>query len=558
MRSVSPSIAASEAVRLFVDRAAAARPGFAVDATNAEALAQIVERLDGIPLAIELAAARVSALAPSQIADRLSDTFRLLGRGSRTALPRQQTLEATIDWSYEFLSERERLLFDRLSTFRGGFTLEAAAAIVDPARVDEGDVFDTVAQLVDRSLVVTAPGGGELRYRLLEPVRQYAAGKLGRGDDWHDASRRHAEFFSGLLREAEPRLRGAEQVEWLSRLDRDYDNVRAALAWAIDEGDARLALAMCGDLHWFWHVHRDVAQGEGSEWMERAIALAGDVPAGELALAFRAAGFTAVFDGADFARADECLSESLRLSEAEGDSAAVAMAHVYQVFAAVLAYDDAATQTHLEAAVAQLDQNADDWAINKCLMFEGMARSAAEPEAAARLLERSLTMARERGDVHGIAWSSLFLGNLARDRGLLSEAADLYIEARRHFELYGERACVASALAGEGTVTWLQGDPVGGIALHEESLSQLKQCGGSGAFTYLIGVALMSDRLTEEVPELLARLQSRVDVGSEASARDALAEGIQFLATLARRRGDEDRALALEQQHAELSGVAGR
>ena len=228
-------LAQYEAMRLFVERARSVLPGFALTDANASAIRQIVARLDGIPLAIELAAARVSMLSPERIAERLSDRFRLLTGGSRTALPRQQTLRGAIDWSYRLLSEPERVLLRRLAVFVGGWTLEACEAVCAGEDIASADVLDLLTRLVDKSLVMMQAGenGGHERYRMLETIRQYARERLADTDEGAGLRDRHLEYLANLLDEAEPELRQT-QVHTLNRLTPEIDNVRAALDWSIE------------------------------------------------------------------------------------------------------------------------------------------------------------------------------------------------------------------------------------------------------------------------------------------------------------------------------------
>jgi len=220
-----------EAVRLFVQRAMYRRPAFTLTQQNAQAVAEICRRLDGIPLAIELAAARVGVLPTEQIARRLEEPLKLLTVGSRTAPPRQRTPRGALEWSYELLSEDEKGLFRRLSVFAGGFSLEAAEAVVTGGDVEEEDVLDPLSGLVDRSLVVAETSGeGGIRYRLLEPVRQYALEQLQKSGETEEVRRRHASFFLSLAEESEPGLWGTEEATWLDRLEVEYDNLRAALS----------------------------------------------------------------------------------------------------------------------------------------------------------------------------------------------------------------------------------------------------------------------------------------------------------------------------------------
>ena len=264
-----------EAVRLFIDRALLVSPRFVVDKDNAPFLAQICHRLDGIPLAIELAAARVKVLSVEQLSKRLDDRFRLLTGGARTALPRQQTLRALIDWSYDLLSENERLLLQRLSVFAGGWTLEAAEEVCSGDGIDSYDVLDLLTQLVNKSLVVVmqGPQNGETRYRMLETIRQYARDKLaetGKGESIRD---RHLAYFVKLAKQAEPELYRSDQALWLKRLDAELDNFRAALEWALTK-DIEAGLRILSAPWRFW---RNKYISEAATWLDQFLADANSI-----------------------------------------------------------------------------------------------------------------------------------------------------------------------------------------------------------------------------------------------------------------------------------------
>jgi predicted ATPase/DNA-binding SARP family transcriptional activator len=283
-----------ESVSLFVDRALTAFPNFALTPQNAEAVAQICFRLDGIPLAIELAAARVKLLSPEQIADRLSDRFRLLTGGSRTVLPRQQTLRATMDWSYNLLSPTEHIVLRRLSVFVGGWLLDSAEAVVADSlpsseSITAEDVLDLLTQLVNKSLVIAEQCPDEVRYRLLETIRQYAREKLldATEVEVEVVRARHLDYFTALAERAEPQLAGPQQVQWLDRLEAELDNLRAALEWAL-VSNVSAGLRLASALARFWDAHN--YNREGGEWLsqllQRPEALL-DVPVRARALAFQ-------------------------------------------------------------------------------------------------------------------------------------------------------------------------------------------------------------------------------------------------------------------------------
>lgn len=259
----SAALLGIESVQLFVERARAARAGFALSSENAAPVVQICRRLDGIPLAVELAAARVRAMSPAQIADRLDDRFRLLTGGSRTALPRQQTLQGLIDWSYDLLHDDERLLLARLSVFVGGFTLEAAESICGTAPLEPWQVLDLLTSLVDKSLLVFDDEPAS-RYRLLETVRQYAREKLGAGEAAVAARSRHGEYYADWLRSLEPSFSGSGQVEVMQQITAEHDNLRSALEWWTAGPTADQAAELAVRLAWFWFV-----RGHWSEGVER-------------------------------------------------------------------------------------------------------------------------------------------------------------------------------------------------------------------------------------------------------------------------------------------------
>jgi predicted ATPase/class 3 adenylate cyclase len=263
------SLSQYEAVRLFIDRARAAQPSFHVTNENAPAVAQICYRLDGIPLALELAAAKVRALSVDQIAKRLDDRFRLLTGGNRTALERHQTLRATLDWSYNLLPAPEQILFRRLSTFVNGWTLEAAESVCSDELIPREDVFDVLEQLVNKSLVLAQEWKDETRYSMLETMRQYAGEKLiesGESEKLHD---RHLNYYLELAETAEPHLIRPEQIIWLDRLEADHDNLRQSLEWALGKESAEPALRLSAALGQFWDIQ--CYWLEGAQWLERAL-----------------------------------------------------------------------------------------------------------------------------------------------------------------------------------------------------------------------------------------------------------------------------------------------
>jgi predicted ATPase/DNA-binding SARP family transcriptional activator len=282
---------AHPAVQLFCDRAAAAHPGFAVDDATVAAVVEICRRLDGLPLALELAAARLRSLPLGELAERLDDRFRLLTGGSRTALPRHRTLRAVVDWSWELLSSDERRLARRLAVFGAGATAESAAA------ADGADAFDGLAALVDRSLLQVVPGTSPTRYRMLETIREYALEKLAEAGELESARTAHARYFTELAETAEPRLRRPEQKRWFARLQDERENLLAALRYLGDAGDARGALHLAVTLLWFWLLSG--SQNEATASLDLALAVEGESDPGDHAIAAGIRAFEGMKDAVD-------------------------------------------------------------------------------------------------------------------------------------------------------------------------------------------------------------------------------------------------------------------
>jgi predicted ATPase/DNA-binding winged helix-turn-helix (wHTH) protein len=416
-----------EAVRLFIDRAAAAQPAFQVTRQNATAMADICRRLDGIPLAIELAAARVGALSVENIAVRLSDRFSLLTGGDKTAMPRQQTLRASIDWSYDLLAERECVLLQRLAVFAGGWTLEAAEAVGAGGGIDESAVLDLLIHLVEKSLV-TLEAGGE-RYRLLDTVRQYAQERLNESGEENDARTRYLGFYLALAEKARPELDGPEQGAWLARLDLERENLLSAHAWAgRAEGGATLGLRLVWALKPYW-INRGFL-GLGQRMTVEALACAG---ADERSLArcrgLFEAGQIGVFMGR-YAEAQGYLEESLAIAREIGDKRRVAVALQPLGMACLGQGDMAAARAHLQEALAMARELGNKREILAALyVLAQLLRVEGELNTAEPLYGQGLALARELQDRESIAIGLLNLAMVSIGRGSGDRAWPMLLEA---------------------------------------------------------------------------------------------------------------------------------
>jgi predicted ATPase/DNA-binding CsgD family transcriptional regulator len=446
-----------ESARLFVERAVAVKPSFVLTEQNAVAVAQVCYRLDGIPLAIELAAARAKVLPVEQIADRLDDSFRLLAVGSRTAMPRQRTLHATMDWSHDLLSLEERALFRRLSVFAGGFTLEAAESVCTGGGLERDEVLDLLSHLVDKSLVIMREEGGEGRYRLLETVRQYGREKLSESDEAEQASERHAGYYLALAEEAEPELKGAGQVAWLEQLEREHDNLRAAMVWLLERGESEKAARLGWALWLFWGIRAHFA--EGRRWMEQALSAKGSaaMSAPARAKALYVAGMMANYQG-DHGSAEPLVEESLGLFRALEDKLGTAYALSNAGFAASGQGHHQRAITFNEESVHLFLEVGEKWgaAIQFCFLAVAW-RDRGDHGRARRLAERGLALSREVGERQTLCAALYTLATLAQAEGDHERARDLFEEGLTLSAELGNEADVAHCLEGLASIAGAEG-----------------------------------------------------------------------------------------------------
>ena len=448
-----------ESTTLFVDRASAAG-GFAPTHQNAPAVARLCQRLDGIPLAIELAAARTGALSVEQIASRLDDRFRLLVSGSRTAPARQQTLQATINWSYDLLTASEKILLCRLSVFAGGWTIEAAEAVCAEDDVEPTDVVNLLARLAEKSLVMTELGSnGQMRYRLLESMRQYGLERLRAGGHkaMTDVKRRHCAHYRALAEESEAQgMRPAEaeaEAEWLVRLEAEQGNFRAALGWSMSEGgDPEVGLELAGRLGLFWYTSGD--RFEGRAWLSRALERTAGSSAVDKrdtisrARAIRWAGVLA-YGQHQYEDGVRLLEQALEMFQRLGDrrGAAGALHHLGTV-AQHRADLDHATAFY-EAAINAFREEDDVHGLITALAGLGAtAGYMGQHDRALALLDESLSLARQTAYERAIAIASIWLGKVAHARGDDLRAARAWKEGLTLSRKSGDAWLMAECLEG--------------------------------------------------------------------------------------------------------------
>src|SRR5262245_54122968 len=467
-RPAAADLVACEAVRLFVERAQAARPDFALTDANAAAVAELCRQLDGLPLAIELAATRLRLLSPSSLLARLEHRLPLLTGGARDLPERQQTLRRTIAWSYDLLDAAEQRLFRRLAVFVGGCTLEAAEAVC-AVEGDLGiDVLDGLGSLVDKSLLRQGEQEREPRFGLLETTREFALEHLQASGELGDLRRRHAAYFLGLAEEAELKLRTAEQDRWMARLESEHDNLRAVLAWSQTEaGEAQTGLRLAGALGWFWYVHGH--HTEGRRWLDALLA-AGSGAAGTVRAKALAAAGQLVQRQAEYGRATAMIEEALALYRAAEDTSGVAWSLSLLAFFPQGSAERATAL--LEESLALYRASGDAWGIAWTLGCWGfVATQRGDWERAALLLDESLATFRRLGHTWGIARALSFLGRVQHALGNHDRAAELFEESLPRLRALDDSWATAQALNWLGELVLDRGDTERAGALERESLA---------------------------------------------------------------------------------------
>jgi predicted ATPase/class 3 adenylate cyclase len=494
-------VAASTAVALFVDRARSASPSFQLTGQNAPLVVQVCQRLDGIPLAIELAASRLSLLSLPQMLTRLNDRFRLLTGGRRTALPRQQTLRAAIDWSHEMLAEPERTLLRRVSVFSGGFTLDLAEEICAWPALDAADILDLLGTLVSKSLVVYEEAGP--RYRLLETIREYAAERARVSVEDVELQKRHRARFLALAEEADRELHGPTQLQWFELIGNEIANFRAAFESCLANDDATAALLIATGLGLFWRARGHFS--EGRLWLERALGRKQAVPATLRAKGLAWASYLGIWQGA-WTQAQIHGEESLNLYTA---------AH-------------------------------DDWGIGFALQTLGaVALNQDNYPDAGRLEQESVQYLRQAGDTDSLGLSYLYLGVVALRKAEYVAAMRLLEQALINFREVGDMRRVSIALRIMGEVELSQGHYTPATTLLDESLSLVRESRDRvdlGLTLYLLGQAARS---AADYPRAKALFEESLALAKEFN--DGMSAGLALceLAIVARQTGDLDGATAL-------------
>jgi predicted ATPase/class 3 adenylate cyclase/DNA-binding CsgD family transcriptional regulator len=496
-------LTADAAATLFLDRARAANPGLELGEAGLLAVAEICVALDGLPLAIELAAARTKLLPPEAMRERLGQRLELLTAGPRDLPARQQALRDTLDWSHGLLDADDQRLFARLGVFAGGFTFESAEAVCNAG-------LDDVALLVDNSLVYK---DGE-RFGMLETIREYARDKLEASGDEDGSRRAHAAHYLAFAGAAVPELTGPDQALWLKRLESDHDNLRAAIRYSLDAGSAETALRLASALWGFWLARGYL--GEGRRWLDEALATVDGAPATVRAKALHGAGVLAHYQG-DYDRAEALCTESLALYRKVGDERGVAGALSGLALAARTRGDYAAAQSTFEQALEIFRRLGDRQAVARTLDRLGLAVwFAGDDERFRVLVEESLAAFRELEDVEGIGLCLLHLGVVALSQGDPSSARPPLEESLAIWRELGDRRTIVKATYFLGDAASGRRDHAAARTLYEESLSLSIELGDRWISAIsLEGLARVA--LATGQPEAAARLLGAADALRDAT-----------------------------------------
>jgi non-specific serine/threonine protein kinase len=559
-----------EAVRLFIERAAAVQPGFAVTNANAPAVAQICHRLDGLPLALELAAARVRSLSPEEIAARLDDRFRLLTGGSRTALPRHQTLRAAIDWSHDLLTEGERVLLRRLSVFAGGWTLDAAERVTSdalpvtgndgvddhhpapdtrPAPLAPPNVLDLLDRLVTRSLVTLDTRATAARYRMLETIRQYGLEKLAQAGEAEAVQARHLAHYLALSGEAAPHLRRGSRAAWQARLDAEHDNLRAAMEWALT---ARPPAAVEMGAHlWTWCSQDNLSEIGG--WLRRGLeATAEGAPGRHHALATCALA-EALFGSGGWQEAQPWSERALALARERGEAAAAA-------WALALHSKYHADHGHLEAAEAAgreslaLAEQAGDRVrrFDATLTLAHVAMLRQDFPAATRHAEDGLALARQAGDAIGEALALEYLLAVVRWQSDQSRAGEIADQILRLARALGQRRVVYRVQYERASAAMLQGEFTQARATLAEVIDLSRDLGDLHWLSFPINFAIMAAAAQGDDAEAERLSAESVSAARALNDKNVWADTYRALSFAAYHRGALEQAAADARQSLDL------
>jgi predicted ATPase/class 3 adenylate cyclase/DNA-binding SARP family transcriptional activator len=540
------------AVALFIDRALAARPDFTITSENASAVAGICCRLDGLPLAIELAAARIKLLPPHALLGRLESRLKLLTGGARDLPKRQQTLRGAVDWSYDLLNEGERSLFRRLSVFVGGCTLEAAETVGSGH-----ETLDLLTSLVDKSLLRRVEqANGEPRFAMLETIREYGREQLEANGETAATRRQHAQFFLELAESAEAELIGPDQADWLGRLEMEHDNLRAGLAWSLEEGEIEAGLELGAVLRKFWEVRGHLSEGRG--WLDELLTRSTDAATAARAKALTAAGRLAWFQS-DYSAGRSLLEKGLEIARKLENRKDIAYALLSLGFVTLFQGDSIVSRACQEEGLSLYRELEDQSGIASALFLQGhLAKTRHDLTAARSHYEEGLALFRQLRDKESLAWLLANLGSVVHDQGDSDAAGRLCDESLAIFRELGDKWGIACSLHTLGEWARLREDTAAARANFEESLLLHQELGDKwGIARSLYSLADMADD-GGDLPTAYRLFEKCLDIHRETGNRESAALAANALAGVAQRQGDWGVAEALGKENLAVSREIGQ
>ncbi len=540
-----------DAVRLFVDRASAMQLNFQLTEHNVNAVAQICQRLDGIPLAIELAAARVKVLSVEQIAARLDDALRLLTEGKRSAPQRHQTLRATLDWSYDQLAMAEQILFRRLAVFAGGFTLAAAEEVCTDDDLKRDAVLMVLLHLIDKSLVLKHEQEGASRYRLLEPIRQYAHEQLKEAREAEAFSQKHLEFYMQFAEEAEPKLIGFEQMTSLKRLDAEHDNLRAAIDWAGRNDKAEAGLRLVTALRWFWDLLGYWLEAKSILAVMRARPLLTPTTPHMIRLYGRATFMQGIFSSmsARGEAAEPLLNDAITLAQSVADQQTISEAILWKGWNAFWHGDHTTARAHIEDSLARAQAIGDTHLAATILDSRGYyAFIRGELIGARADLEEGLRLARALGDKFRIAWCLSTLGIIAFARGDYADAYALNVESLSIARELGLRRQIRMVQQRLGQIAFIEGDVARAQLLYDDTMRLCREMGERGSMAHMLNLMSNLKRVTGDYGNARPLADEGLQVAKEAGEKLEEAHALAALGRVALGQGDYTTARARFEQ----------
>ncbi|MEO8665065.1 MAG: tetratricopeptide repeat protein [Ignavibacteria bacterium] len=550
----SPEILAQyEAVKLFIEGALAVDENFRIQNENAAAIAGICNRLDGIPLAIELAAAKIKVLSAVQIYERLDNRFALLSGGKRTALPRQQTLRAMIDWSYDLLSENEKILWYRLAVFSGGWTIEAAEEICSDEKISIEELVDLLTLLAEKSIIIFSPE--KVRFRILETIRQFGEEKLKVSDEYENISDKHLNYYMILAESAEPKLKGPDQRVWLEKLDKEAGNFEKSFNRSLNKKNSQSGLRIAGAVELFWDIRG--IYSEGLRWLESILEHNSGVINSIQGKALNAAGVLNTFHG-NFKKAQKFLETALAIHVEIKDEKGIACSLLN--LGRVLWFQGELSHAAdlCEHSLGIFRNTGDKRGTATCLISLGiMSLQEGNYDRSEKLFEEGLAINRDAGDKREIAYSLLNMGMLSSDRGEMTRAAKLFEESLSIQRTLGDKRRISVSLNSLGVVAKELGELARSEELFEESLAIRREIGNK------LGVANSLDNLgnvafsRDQFDRAQSLFEESLELFREVGSKPGIASSLEGLGRIALKKKEYNDAEKYYRESLALNSEAG-